>query len=77
MAAHAAERGLIAVETLADVREERGMQEGATDLAPTREIVRPPAGETRAAVKHGGLEEAIGAGGREGAPPNVIVEPER
>ena len=35
MAAHAAERGLIAVETLADVREERGMEEDA-DLAPTR-----------------------------------------
>ena len=77
MAAHAVERGLIAVDTLADVREERGMQEAATDLAPTREIVRPTAGETRAAVEHGELEEAIGAGGPEGAPPNVIVEPER
>ena len=76
MAEHAAERGLIAVEALAAVREERGMQDGATDRAPIREIVRPTTSETKAAVERGRLKGAIGADERDASPPRVIVEPE-
>jgi hypothetical protein len=77
MAGHAAARGLVAPGTPAEVQGERAAQGGAAEPGPgpTREVVRPTAGETVAAVGRGRLGEALGAGDGEGPPPNVVVGP--
>ena len=76
MAEHAAARGLIGAAALAAVRGERATREGAAGPAPTREVVRPTAAETVAAVARGRVGEALGAeDDEEELPPNVLVEP--
>lgn len=77
MAEHAAGRGLVAPRTPAEVSGEKdGVPwDGGAEPAPTREVVRPTAGETRAAVERGRLREALEAGAPGDPPPNVVVEP--
>ena len=77
VAGHAAGRGLVAPGAVAEVLGERAAQGGAAEPGPgpTREVVRPTAGETVAAVGRGRLGEALGAGDGEGPPPNVVVGP--
>jgi phosphatidate phosphatase APP1 len=75
MAAHAAERGFIAAEALAEVLAERVAQQGEPDLHPTLTVQRPTPEDTRAAVAQGAVHAALeGETGTE-APPNVVVEP--
>jgi phosphatidate phosphatase APP1 len=76
MAGHAAAHGLIGAAGLAEVRSERAAREGAAGRAPTREVVRPTAAETVAAVARGRVGEALGAeDDGEELPPSVLVEP--
>ena len=75
MAAHAAERGLIAAEPLAEVLAERVAQQGEPDLQPTLTVQRPTPEDTRAAVAQGAVHAALERETGTGAPPNVVVEP--
>lgn len=74
MARHAAGCGWIAPGALAEVLGEKTAQEPAPDVHPTREVERPGAAETQAAVRRGELAEALETVGRGGAPPNVVVQ---
>jgi phosphatidate phosphatase APP1 len=76
MAAHAAERGLIAAEALAEVLRERVAQQGAPDLHPTRTVQRPTPEDTRAAVEQGAVHAALAEETGTDAPSNVVVEPD-
>ena len=77
MAEHAADHGLIAPAALAEVLVERQARpEGEPDLQPTRTVERQTAGETREAVAHGAVKEALEAETPDETPPNVAVEPE-
>jgi phosphatidate phosphatase APP1 len=75
MAAHAAERGLIAAEALAEVLAERMAQQGAPALQPTLTVRRPTPEDTRAAVEQGAVDAALEGETGTAAPPNVVVEP--
>jgi phosphatidate phosphatase APP1 len=75
MAAHAAERGLIAPEAFAHVLAERVAQQGGPDLHPTRTVQRPTPEETREAVEQGTVRDALTKETGTDAPPNVVVEP--
>jgi phosphatidate phosphatase APP1 len=75
MAAHAAERGLIAPEALAEVLAERMAQQGEPDLHPMRTVRRPTPEGTRAAVAQGAVHEALAGAPGDASPPNVVVEP--
>jgi phosphatidate phosphatase APP1 len=76
MAAHAAERGFISPQALAEVLDERMEQQGELDLKPTRKIEQPTRRETREAVERGDLKEALEEEVGADSPPNVVVEPE-
>ena len=68
IARHAAEHGLIAPETLADVAAE---MEGEAEAGPTHEVEAPSAQEAEAAVRHGALADALD---QDAPPANVEVE---
>jgi phosphatidate phosphatase APP1 len=76
MAQHAAEHGLIAPDALAEVVEEREIQEGEPDLKPTVEIGGASPGNARRAVQRGELEEALDQEIGDETPQNVVVEAE-
>jgi hypothetical protein len=75
MAAHAAERGLIAPEALAEVLAERVAQQGGPALHPTHTVQRPTPEETREAVEQGTVRDALTKETGTDTPPNVVVEP--
>jgi hypothetical protein len=74
MAEHAAEHGLISAEALAAVLAERIEEQGVADLKPTRLVAGKGASDTRRAVEHGDVDEALKDQSMGGAPPNVRVE---
>lgn len=73
MARHMADAGLISDTALADVLNERRLQEGRVRLQPTHHVSRPSRGQTRSAVSSGELKRVLT---RKDAtsPPNVAVE---
>jgi hypothetical protein len=75
MAAHAAERGLIAPEALAEVLAERVAQQGGPGLHPTHAVQRPTPEGTREAVEQGAVRDALTDETGADVPPNVVVEP--
>jgi hypothetical protein len=75
MAAHAAERGLIAPAALAEVLAERMAQQGGPGLHPTHAVQRPTPEGTREAVEQGAVRDALTDESGADAPPNVVVEP--
>jgi phosphatidate phosphatase APP1 len=76
MAEHAAEHGFISPETLAEVLKEREEQQGTLELKATRTVERSTMQETREAVEHGEVKDALAEEAREDSPPNVVIEPE-
>jgi phosphatidate phosphatase APP1 len=75
MAEHAAQLGFVAPRTVLDVTSERTAQHETKSLGQTREVKRATPDETAEAVSEGDLQELLGSG-REGPPPNVVVESE-
>jgi phosphatidate phosphatase APP1 len=76
MAEHAAAHGLIAPDALAEVVEEREVQEGEPDLKPTVEIGGASPRAARRAIQAGELEEALDQQLGDETPQNVVVEAE-
>jgi phosphatidate phosphatase APP1 len=76
MAAHAADRGLIAADTLAEVLQERVAQQGEVAIQPTRTVRRPTPEDTRGAVEQGAVQAALTEETGTDVPPNVVVEPD-
>lgn len=74
MAEHAVEHGLIPLEALADVLQERTDQQDPTPLQPTHKIERATEKEVEAAVDRGELQEMLDEDTGQGSPPNVAVE---
>jgi phosphatidate phosphatase APP1 len=76
MAEHAAAHGLIAPDALAEVVEERQVQEGGSDLKPTVEIGGASPRAARRAIQAGELEAALDQQLGDETPQNVVVEAE-
>ena len=73
MAKHAANLGLVAHHTVADVASERLGQDEKGAGAGTQHVERTSADETAEAIAEGELQELL-TSGQEGPPPNVVVE---
>jgi phosphatidate phosphatase APP1 len=76
MAEHATKLGLVAPETVSEVRNEKAASAEIGVPPRTRHIERPTPGETSEAVSQGELKSLLRSGA-ENAPPSVVVEPER
>ena len=76
MAKHAAEKGFISPEALAEVLAER-MREDETALRPTTSVGRSTPGETRKALEQEVLAENLDADRSGEAERNILIEPER
>ena len=74
MAEHAANLGLVARQTVADVASERWDQVERGAGAGTHHVKRTSADETAGAIAEGELQELL-TREQEGLPPNVVVEP--
>src|SRR5690606_15856540 len=76
MAEHAAERGLIAPDAVAEVASERDTEPGEPAPKPTVEVGGTDARQTREAVREGELAAAPDRDAGDEAPPNVVIEGE-
>lgn len=72
MARHMADAGLISDAALADVLNERRLQEGRVRVQPTHHVSRPSPEQTRSAISGGELKRVLNREDATG-PPNVAV----